>query len=815
LTAQTLTVGGDINLNGAISILNTQPWSISNQITLTGNSSFTTNNADITFANRIIGPNHDLSVSTGSGTITLNSAGNSNAFLGSVALNSSGLTQLNGTFYAASIQTDTVNNGVGTIASSSALIHTTGIQLYREAFTFSNDIHLIGSLIDSRDLLNGGDKNIRITGNASLATLNTSGSYSQFGNLIAGTISVGADTNIDGVATIGTLNTSGNYVQNGPVTAESITVTGNATLTGNAALGRLNTSNSYSQLGNLIAGTISVGADTNIDGVATIGTLNTSGNYVQNGPVTAESITVTGNATLTGNAALGRLNTSNSYSQLGNLIAGTISVGADTNIDGVATIGTLNTSGNYVQNGPVTAESITVTGNATLTGHAIFGTLNVGGSYTQVGELSGNVMTVAGDYTQRDGSFNIQNATVVGNTNLTVSGYIGLLANNGALRLVGTLDANSINVGGNLTLHGVIRTTGDQIWTGSSEIVLIGNSSLLGNNLILARKTFSAPGSGNHNLSIEAVVDATIANDIGTAPGVNRAINATIDNNGLINELRVIAGNDINLFADVSTKNLQDFTANNINIGSVQNTLVHNQVNWDLSGTDGYSAFNPSYVKESNPDLVRTLISVDPKIRFNGAVNDVIDGTHSLVTIAIARSQNQDAEIIFESTIGAERKLYSVSARTIQYLEGALAPTDRGTIKVGGSIRTVADQRYQTNMFEVTGDAPITMASDGGVIRILTTAYSMRVGISLDYAFSNPPELSAGSGLIRLADVLRDVPSNDISAGVLSNKLLRMAVFKDETNDSVDAEVNVGDIEPSNNLKCDTNNDLSDCQFGF
>jgi hypothetical protein len=628
LTAQTLTVGGDIHLNGSIHILDTQAWVIGNQVTLTGDSAFLTDNTAIEFTNRVLGASHDFTVSTGSGSITLNGAGNSNAFLGDIVLNSSGLTDLNGTFYAASIQTDGGGSGLGTINSSSGLIHTTGTQLYREAITFTNNIELIGALIDSRAVLNAGANNINVTGNADIASLITTASYTQIGNLIADSMAVGGDTNINGTSTIGTLSTGGNYTQNGNVTAQSITVAGNTSITGTA---------------------------------------------------------------------------------------------------------------------------------------------NIGTSVT-----------------------------------------------NGTLTLVGTLNASIISVIGDVMLNGTINTTGDQIWTGPNSIILTGDSELVaGGNLDVGRRIYSATGSGNHDLTLEASVDVIIANDIGTAPGVSRTIGATIDNNGLIDVLTVVAGNELDLLADVSTKNLQDYTAISINIGSVEDTLVHNQVNWDLSGTDGYSSFDPGFVKESNPDLVRTLISVDPIIQFNGAVNDTIEGTHSLVTIAIARSRSEYAEIIFASTIGAERKLYSVSARTIEYLEGALSPTDRGTIKVGGNISTVANQNYQTTMFEVLGDAPITIASDTGVIRIVTPAYQMTGGISFDYSFASPPEISAGTGLIRLADILRDVPSSDISSGVLSNKLLRMAIFSDETNDSVDAEVEVGDIESGDDIECKPGQDPAECKVEF
>jgi hypothetical protein len=326
-------------------------------------------------------------------------------------------------------------------------------------------------------------------------------------------------------------------------------------------------------------------------------------------------------------------------------------------------------------------------------------------------------------------------------------------------------------------------------------------------------------GSAQHDLTLQASRDVTIANDIGAAPGVNRTINATLNSDGLIYDLNVVAGRDINIYADISTQFEQEYTAgagSSINIGSIPATSIHNEVNWNLSGSNGYTNFEPSYVKENNASLVRTLISVDPKIQFNSPVNDQIAGTHSLVTIAIARDKVQDAQVNFASTIGAQRKLYSVSARTIEYLEGEQAPSVRGTVRLGGSVSTVGNQTYEADMFEILGNAGITLTSDNGKIRVLADSYTMTVGLSLDYSFANPPEIRVGSGLIRLPDLLRDVPSTDVSAGVLSGKLMRMAVFTDESNDSsVEAEVSVGNLEEGGATDCAPNSTADECQINW
>jgi hypothetical protein len=56
------------------------------------------------------------------------------------------------------------------------------------------------------------------------------------------------------------------------------------------------------------------------------------------------------------------------------------------------------------------------------------------------------------------------------------------------------------------------------------------------------------------------------------------------------------------------------------------------------------------------------------------------------------------------------------------------------------------------------------------------------------------------------------VPSNDISSGVLSSKLMKMAKPGDESNESVDAEVSVGDLEESDQeLECKSGDQRAIC----
>ena len=478
-----------------------------------------------------------------------------------------------------------------------------------------------------------------------------------------------------------------------------------------------------------------------------------------------------------------------------------------------------NSAGDVIVNGAVlvTTGTQTYQGQVTLTGNTTITTSSLNIMQNLISQS--NLILNSGN----DGAGEIN--PVLGSINIT-----------GTLTLVGTLNANSISVGGDVMLNGTIRTTGDQVWTGPNSIILTGNSSLIsGDDLYIGRKIYSEL-STPYNLVLRSLNEdsrITIANDIGIIPTRTELNNDGISlgnrliKTGRIGILTVSAGNSnlgniftgqIDILADITTANMQYYNAKSINIGSVEEINPHNRIRWNLSGTDGYSQLDQAYVHQNNPKSVRTLISEDPTIDFNGDVNDAnqLGGVHSLIALSISPDRNTPTEVYFRGQVGKERKLYSLTIRTLEYVEGVGLPKAYGLIGLGGSVSTVVNQTFETEIFELLGNAAITLSSDSGKIRVLADSYTMTVGLSLDYSFANPPEIRVGSGLIRLPDLLRDVPSTDVSAGVLSGKLMRMAVFSDESNDSsVEAEVSVGNLEEGGATDCAPNSTADECQVNW
>lgn len=212
----------------------------------------------------------------------------------------------------------------------------------------------------------------------------------------------------------------------------------------------------------------------------------------------------------------------------------------------------------------------------------------------------------------------------------------------------------------------------------------------------------------------------------------------------------------------------------------------------------------PKYVSTTNPSLVRTLISEDPSIYFNGTVNDATANTHTLVTIAIGLPNQEMPVITYSQKVGDTAPLYSLVVKTAVYVNSNLY-TPSGTITMADNVTTAANQTYSTNQFNLTSNTATILKSVGGVISITADVAEMPNGMRLDFSYSNKPVITVTTGLNRLQDIVKDVPQ-DIGAGVI-NKLLKTQLSSTGALDSkeiVEGEVNIGDIDNVNqSILCD------------
>jgi hypothetical protein len=261
---------------------------------------------------------------------------------------------------------------------------------------------------------------------------------------------------------------------------------------------------------------------------------------------------------------------------------------------------------------------------------------------------------------------------------------------------------------------------------------------------------------------------------------------------------------EINLFADITTASIQSYTGNtNIGSNEVIDAYNYGRLVRGLTGTNGFVEKNPQFVPQNNQSFVRTLISEDPAIYFNGPVNDTIENTHTLAVFAIAQPNTEKAIIRFSSTVGSTKPLYALMARSLMYVEGNLLPS--GGVALGGNVTTAMSQTYSGEKYMQTGSEIITLNSRGGKIKIETGSYDMDYALRLSYTFSNQPEIDKAAGLIKAPDDVREMPS-DLGAGTLNSMLRKkIALQSDSTDESITASVQVDDIQDASDAKinCD------------
>jgi hypothetical protein len=177
-----------------------------------------------------------------------------------------------------------------------------------------------------------------------------------------------------------------------------------------------------------------------------------------------------------------------------------------------------------------------------------------------------------------------------------------------------------------------------------------------------------------------------------------------------------VTGSRINILADILTGMTQTYNGSTY-IGNASFIGKEAKVGFlfesDYKSYFEYGATNTipgsSIVYlDTNPIYVRTMISVDPIITFNGAVNDTIPDTHTLLLAAIsdqsvpasagAAAINNVASINFNDTVGADAPLYSLNSQVrVNVIQADSATAFVGQINVIDSVSTYSNQTYRAN----------------------------------------------------------------------------------------------------------------------
>jgi len=170
----------------------------------------------------------------------------------------------------------------------------------------------------------------------------------------------------------------------------------------------------------------------------------------------------------------------------------------------------------------------------------------------------------------------------------------------------------------------------------------------------------------------------------------------------------VVTGARIFILADILTGNTQTYNgAASIGDGSYIGKAFVKGFLFDdhLKYFDYAQANSVSTVKYKNndPRYVRTLVSMDPTVTFNGTVDDVGEYTHTLLVAAIAPEQPTSRStmpiINFNNSISQTIPLFSVNAQTLVLNPNSATPNLNvyvGEINLTGSVTTYSDQVFRS-----------------------------------------------------------------------------------------------------------------------
>ena len=263
------------------------------------------------------------------------------------------------------------------------------------------------------------------------------------------------------------------------------------------------------------------------------------------------------------------------------------------------------------------------------------GTLLLGGTGTST--FSGN-NTFSGALNIADGGFKAGHANSFGSATVTSSG--------GRISTASSITLPSLTVTGNVQLDSGITTTGAQIYNNNVVVKAGTRASAAVISATNSDISFKGTLKGEGNAKARSLTINAGTGDVLFGDRVGYAFNGqTVNINNTADSFykMTVTGNEITVKGDVMTYEEQTYNGN-VLVGSTAS-----------NGT------------------TRTFLSMDPKVIFNGTVNDTIKGKHTLIAkaVEIDRGVNSTPSVDFKSTVGGSVALANYQGLTGYQTAGA------------------------------------------------------------------------------------------------------------------------------------------------
>jgi len=754
--------GSDLTLTSVSGAIFLAPAGITstNIITLSNNVTINSTSANVTLGDDVVGAGKNLSINSGSGTVTaIRTLGDTTA-LGNLTITSTNATS-SAISLAAVTSGDVILTGTGDV-SVSGVVAVTSIN----AKSTTGDVIFANTVTTSAV---GG-----FTSEATLATKAT-----QIANLV--NVGAGANALVTGnlvstnaviiTSNVGTITITGNV--DASVAGNDLALTagsGAVTITGNVGSGSIafgsliaTGTGAFLASGTVTAAEVSVNSFTTsiTFAKAVTGTGATNGDDIDVNAGGAGTVTFSETITVSGTAATSQVDVFISS------INGAISVVG--NITGLDSVTVTSTSGAITLSGNVTTSGTVTAGDA---GDIIIGTGTAGNVL-----LSGNITTTG------TGDIILDND---GTGTLTINGNVSTAAtsaSNGTI-LIGIGDINTPIGGSSVTINGTVTTTGTT--AGDIYIGGAGGSTVVVNKVVTAGATgdvvfFTGGSTDVINIATGAnisagnnVLDGTI---FGRAPGViNLGANITALNDtglGSLGNGIEFSSLSINLTGAVSMK----ASGTNspivlLNVNGNQNLTLEATGAITLTSVGGTTALNTVTVTNSNGVIAGTDSTNTIVGSFNAA-NVVLSDTTGNISF------NKSTVITSSLTTSAE--FYTVSFGGTTVLSGAPVFLNTAGVNFAGttslttgatitgnvtSTVTLADTIVSGGAFNIgaAGNTGVVAIADGTQL-ILNSAVASTIGNPIAITGAGPGTLGLlGTGTLTLsADSLTGTTGASIS----------------------------------------------------